>query len=353
MNIAIQNPMFSGMSGLHGWVGEFIRIYRPIIYISDIRYLPRYLYFLYRYRLNPLQYKITFFENFLNISVDVLVCFNGHPYRKENKPVKSFIGLKIYHLMDYTFFPEESNKALEQGGVQYVFGYAKHNLYCKFFQKLYPNYVDKLIPVPFGFADRFKNNILFSKRKNKIVALGAINSFLGVTNDILALKTVNKFFLCSGEKFMHKFRRILLKYENDLEYIMESKLPRYPKTVNFDYDLSEVFNKYKMFVSCESLQFFPPAKTFEGVAAGSVLVCSDHPCYSDLGFKDGVNCIKYKEYDIKDFEKKVHSFLLKEKKLHLIQRNAVKFVRQNYNHSAIAKKLYVKISETYAKHHLD
>lgn len=349
MKIAIHNPMFSGASGVNGWVLDFLTLYKPVIFISHIRYVPRLLHFFYQFRLNPLDYRIIFSLKDLNATADILTCFNGRPYMEQNKPVKGFNGLKIYHVMDYTHFPTLSNEILKKAGVDFVFGYARHDKYCPLFQEKYPQYKDKVIPVPFGFAPRFRETSPLNGRKNKVVALGSVNSFVDSVHAIDAFEEVNQFFLARSEKFMHKFRRMLVENEAHLSDIMDSKLPHFPKVKDFNYDLVQIFNQYKMFVCCESLQYFPPAKTFEGPACGSVLVCSEHPCFSDYGFEDGINCIKHKEFDINNLRDKVSFYINNSDKLEQIQKRGTRFVRDHYSHKKVAEYVYSKISETVNK----
>ena len=146
---------------------------------------------------------------------------------------------------------------------------------------------------------------------------------------------------------MHKFRRMLLENEEKLKSIMDNKLPHYPKVKDFSYDIVETLNDYTMCTSCESLLYFPAAKTFEGPAAGSVLVCSDHPCFSDYGFKDGINCVKHKQFDINDFHKKISYYIKNPNELRKIQKEGTNFVRENYNHSKVAEYVYEQIKEKY------
>ena len=351
MKIAIHNLMFSGVSGVsgasgtNGWVLEFVKLYKPAIYVSHVRYVPRLLHFFLLLHLNPLDYKFIFSIKDLNASADVLVCFNGFPYLERNKPIKGFNGLKIYHLMDNIYFPTISNKILRETGVDFVFGYARYDKYFQFFQEKYPQYQDKVIPVPFGFAGRFQAVVPFKERKNKVIALGSVNSIVDPIHNIDELEESNKFFLARGEKFMHKFRHMLVENEAQLTDIMDSKLPHFPKVKDFAYDIVQTLNQYKMFVSCESLLYFPSAKTFEGPACGSVLVCSEHPCFSDYGFEDGVNCIKHREFDINNFRDKVSYYLNNLDKLEEIQKRGTQFVRDNYNHQKVAQYVYAKILE--------
>lgn len=347
MNIAIHNPMFSGAAGLNGWIVEFIKLYKPAFYISDIRYIPRLLYFMQRHALPSLQHTFLFSTKDVRAYADVLLGFNGHPYRQESRPVKEFLGLKIYHLMDYTFFPSQSNKALIDAGVDFVFGYARHDLYCPFFQKAYPSYQGKVIPVPFGFAERFKAKTPLEERKNKVIALGAVNSFSDPVHDIDDFKELNTFFLERGERFMHKFRRMLVENEQGLSDIMDSKLPHFPQVKDFGYDIVQVLNQYKMFVSCESLLYFPAAKTFEGPASGTALICSDHPCFGDLGFQDGINCITHRQFDLGNFREKASFYISHPEQLLQIQYAGTSYVRENFNHKKIAEYVYGEIEKRY------
>ena len=343
MKLAVHNVMFSGASGVNGWIIDFLKLYKPVLYVSRPQYLPRLVHFFYRFRLNPLEYTIVFSAKQLSSVADVLVCFNGLPHLESNKPVKEFQGLKIYHVMDFTFFPSLSNKTLEEGGVDYVFGYARHDRYSDFFQKYYPGYGGKVISVPFGFAPRFKELIPFGQRKNKVIALGSVNSFVDPVHEVEGFQELNEFFLKRGEKFMHKFRRMLVEREASLVNIMDSKLPHFPQVKDFGYDIFQVLNEYRMFVNCESLLYFPSAKTFEGPAAGSVLMCSTHPCFSDLGFEDGVNCVKHKEFDMQDFREKAEYYRNNPEQLEEIQKNGTRFVRENYNYKKVAQSVYSAI----------
>jgi glycosyltransferase involved in cell wall biosynthesis len=350
MKIAIQNPMYSGAAGKIGinkWVLNFIRQFKPIIYISDFKHIPSLVFFLYKAKINPIKYQIIFSIKKLSSKADVLVCFNGRPYLEQNFPPKQFTGMKIWHILDCIYFPAKSYKILLDTKVDFLFGYSKHDIYSNFFMEKYPFFIGRVIPVPFGFGNRFIVKKDFRERKNKVIALGSVNSFDDPVHNIDDFAESNNFFIKRGEKFMHKFRRMLLENEKKLENIMDNKLPHYPQVKDFSYDIVETLNDYTMCTSCESLLYFPAAKAFEGPASGSVLVCSDHPCFSDYGFEDGVNCIKHKQFDINDFREKVSYYINNPNKLRKIQKEGTNFVRENYNHSKVATYVYEQIKEKY------
>jgi len=103
-----------------------------------------------------------------------------------------------------------------------------------------------------------------------------------------------------------------------------------------------------MFVSCESILYFPSAKTFEGPATGTVMVCSDHACNRVLGFVGGDNCIMHRECDVDHFRDQVAFYIAHPEKLEAIHETGTRFVRSEYSHEAVARKLYDDIAAVYA-----
>jgi len=281
----------------------------------------------------------------LNKKCDVLLNFNSHLGKTQfNQRLKRFDGLKIYHLNDYFWNQpgSELNKMLESIGVDYLMGYASHDKHCKYFQKTFKNYIGKVIPVPFGYSERFKVVKPFNERINKAVALGSVNPLRILESPVHNYIEPANFY--PDECWFHKFRRdIILNKEKLSEYI-DSMLPEFPLYKDFSYDLVKKFNDYKLFISCESIYNFSPAKYFEGVASGCVLVCADHDCNKEFGFIDGENCIMYKMYDIDNLIEKIKFYSKNTRLLNEIQQCGTEFVRKNYSHKQIALNLIKKIN---------
>ena len=283
-------------------------------------------------------------EKELNRKCDVLLNFNSHLGKSQfTQSLKKFNGLKIFHVNDYFWNrpASELNIYLEKYGVDYLMGYSRHDLHCEYFKKSFPSYLGKVISVPFGFSDRFVLLNTFENRNNKCLALGSVNPLRPLQSDLSNFVESANFF--PDESWFHKFRRMLVIEKNNLSNIMDSMLPEFPEYKDFQYDLVDKLNSYKMFVSDESIFNFPPAKYFEGPACGSVLVCSDHNCNKELGFIDAQNCIMHKQYDTADFGEKIRYYLDNQDKLSKIQENGTKYVRDNFNHKSIAKKLRYSI----------
>jgi glycosyltransferase involved in cell wall biosynthesis len=323
MKIAVLSPNYSFLTGnrtMHQWAEVFINKYAD---------------------------KIVTYEEAKEYKGDAIVCFNGRPDLPKNCPPKEFKGLKLLHLMDHVFQVENTNKALKENEIDYLMCYNRHDLYDPFFQHAYPEYVGKVIPVPFGYNEtRFKVQKTFLERKNKCVALGAVNP----VSDPLCIADIRVYATFNAnEQFTHKWRRAL--YENRMQLVNEidSLLPAYPKTKDFNYDIVETYNNYRMFTSGESIMNYPSVKTFEGMACGSVLVCSDHQCYKDLGLVDGLNCIMHKQNSIKSFQEVVQYYRDSKEELELIARAGQKHVEKNFNPNIIAKNLFNNIKKVWKK----
>jgi glycosyltransferase involved in cell wall biosynthesis len=362
MNIAIQNlhklPNIQNYK-IHNYVLEMIRqgLIR-YLYFDDKNFYNEY-HQIIPLILQQLQNKYSFTDlgldkteiilssKTLSSHCDVLLNFNTTLEAEFTPAIKKFSGLKIFHLMDYFWIEpgSEKYKRLKDSGVDYLMSYGSPDRYCQYFQKYFPDYLGKIIPVPFGYSSRFISKNTFQKRLNKCVAVGSVNPMR--PEDSLPKNYLETANFYAKEKWMHKFRHQLVVNRDKLSEVMDSMLPIYPQYKDFNYDIVEKFNQYQMFVSDETIFYFPTAKTFEGLAAGSVLVCSDHPCFSEYGFQDGINCIKHRQFETGDFKEKINYYQNHQKELNIIHTNGYQFVRKNYSHPAIASNLYQIIENIY------
>jgi len=314
LKIGVLSPnmaFFSGEKSMHRWAEEFIDEYADM----------------------TLSY-----EKAKTYDGDIMVCFNGRPDLAQNCPPKEFKGMSALHLQDHVFQTEKTLQVLKENEIDYVLAYNRHDKHDPFFKAIYKDYIGKVIDVPFGYNDlRFRDNKDFSDRKNKVIALGSVNPVADplCIADIEVYAEFNK-----AEDFTHKWRRMLVDHRHILSAEMDSLLPVFPQTKDFGYDIVETYNNYRMFTSGESIMNYPSVKTFEGMACGSVLVCSDHACYKELGLYDGLNCIMHKQYDIEDFRKNIQFYQQYPAALERIAKEGKSLVEKNYNPKMIAKTLY-------------
>jgi len=317
MRVGVINPNLGFLTGdrsMHRWAEQFMRLDN----VDVITY-----------------------EEAKEYDGDVLVSLNGRPDLHKNHPPKEFKGLKIVHLMDHVFQTDSTLQVLKDNDVSHVMCYNRHDLHDKFFQHFYKDYCGKVIAVPFGYNDlRFSDQQSFQERKNKCIALGSVNP----VRDAGCMADIARFMeFYKDEEFTHKWRRILSEGEHELRFEMDSVLPAYPKTKDFDYDIVKAYNSYRMFTSGESIMNYPSVKTFEGMACGSALVCSNHECYTSLGFIDGQNCIMHEQNNLLDFKVQINYYQNSYKELEKIARAGKKFVEHHYNPRTIALDLFSNI----------
>lgn len=355
MNIALHNPhKLANLTNdrIHNYVLEMIKKgYIKYLFFDDPHILTKFREKLSHLNKIRKQYKwrelgldkvsFIFSSATLNQKCDVLLNFNACSMTPDDytSAIKKFPGLKIFHITDYFWRGPGSQKYkyLKEYGVDYLMSYGSPDKYCEYFKTYFPDYIGKVIPVPFGFAPRFVDTTNFDQRKNKCVAVGSVNPLRIASADPRNYMESANFF--KGEEWFHKFRRLIVEHLDELLAEIDSMLPVFPKYKDNRYNLVEKFNEYKMFVSDESIFYFPAAKTFEGPACGTVMVCSDHPCFSDYGFIGGVNCITHKQLDIQDLKRQISYYQNHPAELARIQKNSITFVRQNYSHAMIADKV--------------
>ena len=314
MKIAIFSPNWAFLSGaksMHRYVEEFVNEYCE----KEVDY-----------------------EEAKHYEGDIIVCFNGRPDLVNNCIPKEFKGMSVVHMQDYVFQSEKTLQVLKENEIDYLMCYNNHDRHDPFFRKAYGEYFGKVISVPFGYNDlRFKSETELRSRVNKVVALGSVNPVA----DPLCIADVKAYAdFYKGEEFTHKWRRRLVINTEMLSDEMDSLLPIFPKTKDFDYDIVDTYNSYRMFTSGESIMNYPSVKTFEGMACGSALVCSDHACYKELGLIGGYNCVMYKQYDVFDFKKQVNYYQYHMDDLERIAKMGQKLVEKQYNPKAIAKNLF-------------
>lgn len=317
MKVALQNPhkiMNVHNVRVHNYVMDLIASgFVTHIYISDFSninfILACYNFFKDRPSGFDFNFKnIKFIFSFSDLSkCDVLLNFSAYP-NDCNNAVRKFDGLKIFHIGDYFygFSPDEKLKSYVEAKIDYVFSYSNSDLYCSYFKSHFKPFIGKVIPLPFGYSGRFHNSLDFSNRENKAFGSGSVNPMRPIKEKIEYWKDAADFF--PDLSWTQPFRRQVVNDINRNEDIIFSMFPLYPDTKSRAFDIAKYFNKYKIFFACESVFNFAPAKYYEGIACGSVLIASDHPCNINMGFKGNKNAILYHSYD--DFLKKLRYFLL-------------------------------------------
>lgn len=360
LKIAIQNPhkiMNASNSGLHDYAIELIRsgVVR-YIYITDV--FSRSLLIALRNKMRRLKggfdfkwSSVTFILNprTLNSQCDVLLNFNT--YTKDEDfgiGIKRFDGLKMWHVGDYFWNEPGSliNGRFEKYGVDYIFGYASHDLYCDYFRSTFKKYDGRVVAVPFGYGGRFRKIREFSDRENVALGLGSVNPLRPLDSEVSNyIESANYY---PDECWLHKERRYFVLNESRFKGVADLLFPKFPKYKDFAYDIVEKLNSYKMFFACESIFNFQPAKYFEGIACGAVLLASSHPCNAEFGFLDGRNAIFYDRSNVDSLIDKIGYYNGNAALLDEVAKLAHEHSRK-FSHQAIANYVDCQIQSIAAK----
>ena len=345
IRIAVHNPIFllqDQYKNFNGYNYVFTLKYADVLYITDYRNICEYKKKLKE--LNREDIRIVYTTTALNRMSDIVIGFSGRVDKLLHCCSAHYHGLKIYHVMDYVYCAHKANNKLKKRKVDYVLGYCNHGKHCGFFQKYYSGYKDKVIAVPFGFGERFKAYKPFNERINKAIALGSVNPINDAKDK--SLKEYAAFF--DSEEFTHKLRRAVVLHRDEWREYIDDKLPTHPETKNPFYDPVEELNNYTMFINDAGLMNFPPARTYEGIACGCVMVAEDREIYKDLGFVDSVNCILFEPGNYEQMVSKVEFYIKNPQLLINMHDNSVTLSKK-YTHGSVASYLYREVMDKYEK----
>lgn len=339
IKVVIYEPeiLFWGVAaGFHGYAIEFINQYADCIYLNkrrigkDLGYkvqlwkmgIKRHIRFIHSLEMAP---------DFKNVLIGFTVPLD------DDDEILKFKGKKYFHLMDYYLFVSRNQIFLKKYGIDKVIGHTQMDINCDFFKKYYPEYIGKVISLPFGYQSRFKCKTPFNERKNIAVGLGSINP----VNDPLLEEYAKKEFLeyYKNDMFMHPLRRFIQINEEYFNKVVDVRFPTSDKQKDFSYDAVKMLNNYKMFINDAGLANFPPARTYEGIACGCVMVAEDNEIYRELGFIPNVNYIAFEKNNYEQLKERIFYYQKHEDELSKMQEKSLQLSKK-YVHSKIADDLY-------------
>ncbi len=359
MKLAIIDPhkLLTGFGKaweIHKWIVHLIKESKPNFYLSNKAHLVYLPVFLKKTGLKWSDFNILYSEKSVRANSDILFYPWGYPTPKNLSTIQSilkgFNGMKVVHMQDFWFQAEDAVTFLDESGVEYLAGYSKHDEDSDFFCHYFPNYIGRVIPLPFGYSPELWHQTMdFKDRIPKIVGVGAIETkeFIDESGYGEDIKEYMEYF-ADDFTSMHPIRYELDNNQSEYHEIAENNFNVKGEPYTFIEDMNAYLNRYKLFINDQSLVHFPPAKTFEGCAAGAVMVAEDHRCFTDLGFRDGENCILFPKRDYKALKEKVSEFLkLSDQEQLDIQKNSLSFI-SGYRHDKIAVRFLNQLKDKFS-----
>lgn len=336
MKIAIFNPYFYLQDrnyDIHGYRHIFLEYHSEFILLNDpVLWIKLKILF----KKNKVRKKIKFFMHYFACKDVILINFNGFPGANSRllflrETVRNyqytvpgiFKGVYLYHLMDFMVDTSKLSKSINSNPPKHFLGYNDHYKHSALF-KLYYGQLSKfnipIYPLYFGYSRRFVLKKPFFERESKILVIGKTTFINSPIN-----------------KYMHPIREAIYT-----ERVISKNVVKFEENEN--YNIVDQFNNYQFFLNDESIFSFPPAKTFEGIACGSIMIGSNSLLYRELGFIDGINCILFDYLDFDEMFRKVQHYINNPILLDTLHKNSLS-LSLNYSHDKIVQGLYKFIEE--------
>jgi len=273
----------------------------------------------------------------LQRKADVLVGFEGRPYLPHLAPPVEFTGLKAYHVMDFVFHASAAADRLRSGQTDLLLGYARHDVHSPFFAHVYRGFEGRVLPVPFGASPRYRSSTSWSARRPVAVGLGAVNPVDDPLCDPGELTDYVEFY--QGTRWTHAWRRELSERRASLVDVLDARFPEWPDTKDATPDAASLLADVQFFVNDPGLMAFPPARSYEGMAAGSVMVAGAHPVWGELGLHHGVNALFHRPGDVDAFRQTIRAAAAEPTRTAVIAAAGAALVEAEYRFATIAQKL--------------
>lgn len=297
-------------------------------------------------RIHPFQFKTYFNAKQLDPKKHILFTFG---FTSLQSQLSEYDGLVLVHLSHYHIHTEEISAYFK--GLKHGFLVAENDLsHNPYFKHHFPA-VKSVYQLPLALVPgRFKKVKPFKDRINKCFASGSASfpstrSYTNYYGNAVALNSMRETIYNNKKELKDLIEAYIYPSHNvyeELKTIQTSDgvlkkcskkyLPLWMTKLFFNYqlpyfrfDIVEKYNEYRMFMSPEERTGLPSMKMFEGMLCGSVLVGIDDPMYTNIGFKDGVNYIAYRENDLEDLKRKIRHYQHHPRELEQIAERAYDF----------------------------
>lgn len=292
---------------------------------------------------------------------DIVIMYNVCPNSlRQVRDVKAFKALSMLHF----YGKSEEDALIRNAKVDCYFNEVNLKKCSEIYQKYY-TYDCPWIVHPFVYAERFKNIVPFSERKNMAFATGTITyrkhrEFIETYGDSCdqparkQIKDNQEFFAdtvyCTSSDYYEdedvkevssKDNKIVRLYKNLHNRKYAGKQKKY-----FSFDMVEAFNSYKMCIVGEEVLGIPGIGFVEGMACGCAYIGQDMTAYHDWGLIPGEHYITY-DGSKEDLRRVIEYYQMDEHQAELeqIAKNGCEYVHSNFNGHIVAERLIHDLEE--------
>ena len=273
--------------------------------------------------------KVRFSMKYLDPKNDIIFSFGVTSF---DSPISKYQGIVLVHMTHYHLHTEDIVKYVST--LQHKYLVAENDLtQNQYFKHYFPD-IKYIYQLPLAISsDRFKRAIPFKQRILKCFASGSMSipssvSYTAYFGEGAALNPMRETIYQHKDELKDVIGVYIYPHNSAIKGLREIQaddgffsrfakkyLPAWVltgvlhyKLPFFSFDIVERYNQYTMFTSPEERTGLPSMKPLEGILCGAVLVGIDDPMYTNIGFKDGVNYVAYKENDLADLVRKIRHY---------------------------------------------
>lgn len=276
-------------------------------------------------RINPSRCDVFFHVSRLDPKNDIIFSFGFTSFKSQ---LNEYEGLVLVHLTHYHHNTKEIAEYYNR--FRHGFLVAENDLtHHEYFRQYFNS--TRMYQLPLAISsERFKIKTEFGKRINKCFASGSMSvpssdSYVAYYGKGMSLNPMREHIYRKKKQLEEIIDAYIYPHNEtirELKTIKETDVPftRFAKKFLpswfltgflhyklpfFGFDIVEKYNQYTMFMSPEERTGLPSMKMLEGIVCGAVLIGVDDTMYTNIGFKDRVNYIAYRENDMNDLVEKI------------------------------------------------
>ena len=310
-------------------------------------------------------FKVTILTSPKDISKnDILIGFSVNLLDNSKSDLSTLSKIKCIKLFHLTHFIQNTTLISENAKrIKVNYFFAENNLFknSPYFRKYFNWYKKDVYTLPFAFRDQFKETAPFSSRKNKAMAIGTVVD-VGTTESSNKFKHFTSFFKTTiiqpmrysiySERQKNKLyidSYISELYENKQKTESKTQIERLSnaifnatkatKRTYFSFSMTDIFNKYKMFVNGEEISNLPGIGFVQGMACGCAYIAQNDPMYTDIGLIPDKHYISY-DGTMTGLINKIKQFQNNPMKLREISESGRYFIRHHFSKVFIANHFF-------------
>lgn len=259
---------------------------------------------------------------------------------------------KVLHMSHFFESTSVISKNSKDCRVDFSCAEAPLNITSPYYNHFFSHIGNSLF-VPFALRDKYKSYKPFDERINSCLAIGT-------THNMVRSKVNEDFQKYFGIESWHKMRRIIYANQDTTNSSITCRISDFHNDENIkpsdgvinklynilfghkqknymSFDIVELFNEYRMFVSPEEEVGLPSINMIEGIACGCLYFGSHEEIYHSYGMEPGIHYVLYKKNDLDDLVSKIEYYKANIEEAKIIAKNGTEHIIHNFKNDKVKK----------------